>query len=180
MRTLQKTYNGRAVIKRKSKGLTLVEAAIVLVLMSVVVLGAMKIVPNIQFSIDAASLQQEVNEVRTAAVNWKATRPNYTGLAITDLCTAGRQLLNVSTCGTGNNGQGAAPWGGNYTVAPASDPSFVTVSVTGLPNHRVLELADTLAPMTAERCTSADSCSTAVVTGASAAYGHTATLALTF
>ncbi|MGR5448674.1 type II secretion system protein [Vibrio sp. PNB22_3_1] len=165
----------------KQEGLTLIETAIVIVLMAVIVLGGMRIVPNIQFSIKASELTNEVNEIRTAAVKWKAARATFAGVDINTLCTGGRQLLTESTCGASNDGSVAVPWGGNYdlNVNPA-DASRFDVTIGGLPQNRVLELADSLAPFTYDRCSSADACLTAVATGMSNTPGNGGQIVLTF
>ncbi len=167
--------------KNRQRGLTLIEFAIAMVLAAMMILGAMKIVPNIQFSLSSSELTQEVNEIRTATISWKASRPGFSGVSIGALCTGGRQLLNISTCGTANDGVGAVAWGGNYSVAVnPSDASRFDVTIGGLPGNRIMELADMLAPLTRNRCSSADTCTTIAVTGAVATVDSVGSITMTF
>ncbi|MCY9872991.1 prepilin-type N-terminal cleavage/methylation domain-containing protein [Vibrio barjaei] len=157
---IKKTNLGR------QRGLTLIELAVVLVLVAIVILTTIKIVPQVQFSLAANELTQEIQEIRTAVLKWKSARPNYDGVTITKLCTAGRKLLNESICGAAGDGQGTVPWGGNYSVsAVTANKSQFVITIGGLPGLRVFELADSVAPMSSKECTSADSCTSIGVTG---------------
>ncbi|EGQ9284274.1 type II secretion system protein [Vibrio parahaemolyticus] len=167
---------------KKQAGLTLIEMAIVIVLAAVVILAGMKIVPSIQFSLSASKLTQDVNEIRTAALNWKGSRPNFVGVGMDKLCGSGRVLLPQSICGvSGTPGTASAPWGGDYEIAvDPSDASVMIISIDKLPNQRVLELGDTLAAMTRDRCVDVEACNSATVAGKSASPGYTASLDLKF
>ncbi|WP_199438639.1 prepilin-type N-terminal cleavage/methylation domain-containing protein [Vibrio owensii] len=166
---------------KKQAGLTLIEMAIVIVMAMIVILGGMKIVPEIQFSLNSSKLTQDINEIRTASLNWKASRPSFDGVAMSQICGSGRVLLAKSICGVSNDGTATAPWGGDYTVtANAGDKSILEISVDGLPNHRIFDLGDTLAALTRDRCTSVTGCASATVSGESITPGYTADMTLRF
>ncbi|ANO35627.1 hypothetical protein A6E01_20670 (plasmid) [Vibrio breoganii] len=151
--------------KRRQGGFNLIELSVVMVLVGIVMLGSMKIIPNVMFSMDTSSLSAEVADVRTASISWKSSRPNFTGVGMAALCSSGRQLLTESICGTDGLGTAANPWGGNYTVAVSTNVSQFDVTITNLPTERIYEIGDALAPISADRCSSSDSCSSLDISG---------------
>lgn len=149
----------------RRKGVTLVELGLFMVAAIFLLIGSVFAWGEIQFRMAKSDVVRDVIEINSAADSWKSFRPSYTGVSMTVLCAAGQQGISKSTCGgVGGNGSNTNPFGGSYTITVASNVSQKTMTVTGLPTERINEIADTLAPQTADECPAASGCSTLSVT----------------
>lgn len=153
--------------RRHQGGFTMVELLIVLAIMAVLILGVMTVRNETRYSSQVKTLQDNVSEITSGVQRWQKARPNLTGVSMEELCETGRTLLTPAVCGTADNGSSANPFGGDYTVTANTNPSQFDLAISGLPTDRINDIADTLAPMTAARCNTADSCSSIVVSGTS-------------
>lgn len=150
----------------RRKGVTLVELGLYMAAAIVLLVGGVFTWGEVKFRLDKSDLVRDVIEINSAAESWKSFRPGYTGVSMTVLCAAGQQGISKTTCGgVGGNGTNTNPFGGSYTIAVASNVSQKTVTASNLPSDRINEIADTLAPQTADECESATGCSTISVTG---------------
>ena len=100
---------------------------------------------------------KEVGAIFSAAEDWKAGKPNYTGI---DMATLDTQGLVPNAIGTG---VGTNPWGGNYTVAPKTgDTAHVTITATNVDPKPCANIADKLLPDSQDGSNS--TCASGVVT----------------
>lgn len=152
--------------RNRRKGATLVELGLYMAAAIVLLIGGVFGYGEVTFRMAKADVVKDIIEINSAAESWKSYRPSYTGVSMTVLCAAGRQGVSKSTCGgVGGNGTNTNPFGGSYTIGVASNVSQKTMTISNLPSDRINEIADTLAPQTADECESATSCSTISVTG---------------
>ena len=155
--------------KKNQRGLTIIESGIVLLVIALFILGTVKGAPELFFMLKKSELKTEVVEIRNAAQAWKGMKPTFTGIAIPTLCSTTRKALNENTCGSSSDGKTANPFGGDYTLAVGANKSQVVLDITAVDADRIDELADELAPLTADRCVAFDGCATISVTGSSIA-----------
>lgn len=148
-----------------TKGISLVEAALGILAIIVVALIATSGWTEVSYRIDKYSLGKQVSEISSGADSWKMMRSNYSGINMSVLCADGQQSVNDSTCGTSADGSASNAFGGNFVLSPDSNPSRKFLEITGLPSERINELADGLAPMTANNCPQASGCDTIKVSG---------------
>ena len=110
-------------------------------------------------------VQQHIGEIRVAAGSWKGQRSNFDGIEIDELCSESRSELSENICGSGLDGTGANPFGGDYSVTVGSNVSRVDVTLTDVDPSFIDSIADKLAGSSVDRCVSADGCDTISVSG---------------
>lgn len=146
------------------KGVTLIEASLVLIVSILITIMATMAWTEVSFRLDRTKLINQVAEISAGAVAWKGFRSNYTGISMTVLCAEGQQSVSESTCG-GVDGSGTSSnaFGGNFVLSAATNVSQTSLQITGLPTERINELADGLAPNSANQCASATGCATVAI-----------------
>ncbi|WP_105903621.1 type II secretion system protein [Vibrio gangliei] len=148
----------------KQAGFTLIELVIVLVIMGV--LGAA--IAAFRGGADFQSLKKQTSDgISLIASDARAKKGAGNYNVITDisvLCNDG--YLTETMCGTGNDGVGTNPFGGDWVVAPSTNfgAAHLSVGVTGIPDGRFAELADTLAGQSYKACQSSTDCASITVT----------------
>ena len=160
-------------MRNKQRGASTVDVMIA----SAFIIGALVLTillyPRIVASKNLGSFQVDAATISSATERWKKARSNYTGVSIPVLCAQNILPKGGTICGSANNGTNTNSYGGNWTVAPASNPGLYTVTGT-LPNDPdvIAELADAMAPTTRGNCQSATGCSTlsTTATGVSMTY----------
>ncbi|MDF9399137.1 hypothetical protein [Vibrio sp. 1180_3] len=155
-----------ALALNRKKGLTWVEITlgfIILILVSIVLTSVFQ---EGMFRLKKWRLTNQVTEISSGADTWKGLKSNFTGLSMTAVCAVGQQSVGATTCGgAGGTGANTNAFGGSFELAPASNVSLKSLKITNLPAARVNEIADGLAGMTADQCTSVTGCSTVTVAG---------------
>ncbi|WP_318419561.1 hypothetical protein [Photobacterium leiognathi] len=135
---------------------------IVAALAFVVVLGSYNTLMGMYRSNTTAS---DVTQIKAAVEDWKGGRTDVTGVSITELCQTGNGNNGATWCGAAKNGVKANRYGGNYTVAAASNTSLVDITITNVNAETINSQANKLAPMSADRCASVSGCATVSATG---------------
>lgn len=148
-----------------TKGISLVEAALGILAVIVVALIATSGWTEVSYRIDKYLLGTQVSDINSGADSWKMMRSNYSGISMSVLCADGQQSVNDSTCGTSADGSASNAFGGDFNLSTDSNPSRKVLEITGLPTERINELADGLAPMTANNCQQASDCATINASG---------------
>lgn len=149
--------------RNKQSGYALIDNGFAILIFLLVAYIIFLAVPPIMHQYKMFKLNSQISEIQNAARSWKGQRTNYTGITHGDLCT--RNYLTNTLCGPSNDAVAANPWGGNYTVAVNTNASLIDIAITGIDSDYVLQVADSLAPITDDNCTSSDSCNTLDVTG---------------
>lgn len=153
-------------LNNAKKGIGLIEGLLGLLLMISVILIGVSLWGAAEFRLDRAKLTSQVSDINSGSSSWKGQRSNYTGLSMAVLCEDGRRAIQETTCGGwGGNGTNTNAFGGNFVLAPATNVSQKSLQITGLPTERIKEIADNLAPLTADGCLSADDCDTLAIVG---------------
>ena len=107
------------------KGFSLVELAIGLAVVAVLIL-AVSVSSGIKDNARVQSAADSVRTLRSAAENYLvAGKMNYVGLSVDTLKISKYLPDNFSPTGTN-------PWGGNFALAPNSDPTRFDLSLSGL------------------------------------------------
>lgn len=148
-----------------TKGISLVEAALGILAIIVVALIATSGWTEVSYRIDKYSLGKQVSEISSGADSWKMMRSNFSGVSMSVLCADGQESVSESTCGPSGDGTASNAFGGDFNLSADSNPSRKVLELTGLPTERINELADGLAPMTANNCQQASSCATINASG---------------
>lgn len=129
--------NDRA--NRKRRGLTLIEAAMVLTILALVVAGVMLFYQNASTSQKISAASGQISAVQQAVRSAYAGRPNYTGLANADIANQ----LPTSMVNGASDLRNA--FGGQIVVAAnnggGSSGSAFTISFAGLPSEACLRLS---------------------------------------
>ncbi|AIW17495.1 type II secretion system protein [Vibrio tubiashii] len=150
--------------KRKQGGFTLIEMAFVVAIIAILGAAGLYTLPQIFGDTALSNLQQEVTDVSTAAYKAKKNRPNYKNLDMKKLCDDG--YLKDKYC-EGTPGVGVNSFGGDVIFTPhPTNFALRNIKVT-IPNDlsRINEIADTLAPQSRNKCTSASGCTTLTIAG---------------
>ncbi|MFL7013597.1 hypothetical protein [Enterovibrio norvegicus] len=154
-------------IKNRQRG-ELVSATLGLLVFITVTMFIMLGWSETSFRMDKTRLLGQVNEINSGADTWKGFRSNYTGLTMAIICAAGQQSVSETTCGgVGGSGSSSNAFGGNFVLTPATNVSQKQLNITGLPAERINELADSLAPVSANQCASRTGCATVTISGTS-------------
>lgn len=160
---LARTSNNQG---NRRKGVTLVELGLYMVAAIGLLMSGVFVWGEVQFRTSKTDLVRDIQEINSAADSWKFYRSNYTGVSMAVLCAEGQQGIGKKVCGgVGGSGANTNPFGGSYTIEVGANVSQKKATATNLPADRIKELADTLAPLTADECTSADGCGTLQVNG---------------
>lgn len=155
---------------KKQGGFTLIELSISIAIIGVLLMVAMQVKEAVTYQRKQDALVRQVQQIATAAERWQKGRPNKTGVSMTVLCATGGRLLDNSICGTTNDGKKSNPFGGDTTMIPNSaNPSLVTITFAGLPAEYITDLADTLAPLSNQRCQVSTGCTSLTATANSLA-----------
>ncbi|WP_428775954.1 hypothetical protein [Vibrio sp.] len=153
-------------ISNRKKGLTIVEVGLAIVGGIVVTILGTMAWSEVSFRLDKNELVSQVTEINAGADTWKGFKSNFTGLSMSVLCAAGQQSVSAKTCGgIGGSGTNTNAYGGNFVLAAGSNLSQKSLQITGLPSERINELADSLAPMTANQCSAASGCPSLTTSG---------------
>ena len=165
MKTLrnQKT---KTVFNNKQCGASTVDVMIAAGFIIGAILLTVMMVPKIQDAMTISSFQRDASTIQSGVLRWKKARSNYTGVSLTEICNQNILTKGGTICGTGNDCQATNPFGGNWTVTANSNPGLFDIEAT-LPNNpdSMLEVADTMAPITRGNCQSATPCATLKATG---------------
>lgn len=169
----KKNIRSKTNIRHKQRGASTVDVMIAAGFIIGALVLTILIYPRIVASKNLSVFQVDAATISSATERWKKARSNYTGVSIPVLCAQNILPKGGTICGTGNNGTNTNSYGGNWTVAPASNPGLYTVTGT-LPNDPdvIAELADAMAPTTRGNCQTATGCSTlsTTATGVSMTY----------
>ncbi|MCS6271904.1 prepilin-type N-terminal cleavage/methylation domain-containing protein [Shewanella baltica] len=113
----------------KSKGFTLIELSIVLVLIVGLTITFWPQISQMMGVGDAAKVRAQISEIQNGAMLYKQRNNVFTGMTMTILDNQGYVSDRMA------DGASRNPWGGNYTVtANATDPTQYVVTVTGVKN----------------------------------------------
>lgn len=107
----------------------------------------------------------DVTQIKAAVEDWRGGRTDVSGVDMSKLCADGNGNKNASWCGSAQDGAKANAYGGDYTVTVSSNVSQVDIAITGIDSEYINTQGNRLAPMSADRCASIDSCSTVTATG---------------
>lgn len=109
----------------KKSGFTLIELVLVISIVALLLM-AVGVTSGVRENARVHAAAESVKTLRTAAESYIAAGSmTYTGITVAGLQTAGYLPANFSA--TGSN-----PWGGNYAIAPNTDPSRVDISLTSV------------------------------------------------
>ncbi|CCN39735.1 conserved hypothetical protein [Vibrio nigripulchritudo FTn2] len=146
-------------MRNKQRGAQLLEFNLVYLVIAGLVLAVLSIAPEIKYQWNLALFQWDANTIVSTAERWKKRRPDFNGLNIGKLCTEAN--LSKSICGSANNGQGTNPFGGNWTIGPATNKALISLTGT-MPNDtdRVTDISETMASGTRNKCIQVSGCST--------------------
>ena len=110
---------------KKKGGFTLIELVLVISIVSLLIM-AVGVTSGVRENAKVHSAAESVKAIRTAAESYIAAGSmTYTGITVDGLKTSG--YLPGSFIATGSN-----PWGGNYAIAPNTDPNKVDISLTAV------------------------------------------------
>jgi len=116
--------------KNLEKGLTLIEASMVLALSAVVIAGAVMYYNSASESNKTQRAQSLLGGIQAGVQSIYATRPNFKGLVTTSLTSTSsipRAFIEAGTNTIVN------PWGGNVVIASIEPFRTYTVSYIGIP-----------------------------------------------
>lgn len=147
------------------KGISLPEAALGILVIITVALIAMSVWTEAKYRLNKYKLGNQVSEISSGADSWKMMRSNYSGVSMSVLCADGQNSVSESTCGPSGDGTASNAFGGDFTLSADSNPSLKVLELTELPSERINELADGLAPVTANNCQQATGCATISASG---------------
>lgn len=135
----------------KQRGLTTIDYLLGMVGVALFIGLVMQFYPQITHSGNMSTLNTHISQIQRAAVTWKGMRSNFTGIGISSpLCSS--NYLNDSICGTDGSATNSNPWGSSYTVTANTNPSLIDVTIANIHPDFVQQVADTLAPLTADNC----------------------------
>ena len=126
--------------KRRRKGLTLIEAAMVLTVLALVVAGVMLFYQNATTSQKISQAAGQISSIQQAVRSMFAGQSSYEGLQNANIITALPRSMISGTDGIRN------AFNGNVVVAPASSGTGLsanafTISFAGLPVDACVRLA---------------------------------------
>lgn len=163
----------RGFMRHKQRGASTVDVMIAAGFVIGALVLTILIYPRIVASKNISAFQVDAATISSAAERWKKARSNYAGVSIPVLCAQNILPKDGTICGSGNDGTNTNSFGGDWTLAAASNPGLYTITGT-LPNdpNVIAELADAMAPTTRGNCQSATGCGTlsTTATGVSMTY----------
>lgn len=121
---------------KAARGITLIEIMIALVIIAVVVVAAW---PRIEEALDSEKVNRvfsHINSIKSAADERRGTKGQYPATVACALLLADEYLKAIPSCNNSN------PFNGNYTSAPAADPSRLQITATSVPNGACAKLVD--------------------------------------
>jgi len=119
---------------KSNGGFTLIELVLVISIVALLIM-AVGLTGGIRENAKVHSAAESVKALRTAAESYIAAGSmTYTGITVDGLKTSG--FLPGSFTATGTN-----PWGGNYAIAPNSDPNKVDISLTAVGSSAATRLS---------------------------------------
>lgn len=125
----------KLVLKNKKtleRGLTLIEASMVLALSAVVIAGAVMYYNSAAENNKIQRAQGLLGAIQAGVSSVYATRPTYTGLG-TPTLTASTAVPRTFISGTGAAAQIVNPWGGTVHVVPGTNGREYSVTFPNVP-----------------------------------------------
>ncbi|PSU31809.1 hypothetical protein [Photobacterium lutimaris] len=136
---------------KRQRGLTTIDYLLGMVGVALFIGLVMQFYPQITHSGNMSSLNSHISQIQRASTDWKGLRSNFTGIGIdTPLCSS--NYLNDSICGDDGSASNSNPWGSSYTIVANTNPSLIDVTIAGIHAGFVQQVADRLAPLTADNC----------------------------
>lgn len=116
-------------VRRAQRGLSLIEASMVLALSAVVVAGAVMYYGTAAESVKVAKVQTQLGGIQTAVAGLFANQSSYAGLSNTTLQASGALPVSYFS-GTGLM---STPWNEALTVVPTATSTNYVITFTNVP-----------------------------------------------
>lgn len=109
-------------------GFTLVELLLVISIIAILIAAIMPAVGTTE-SARISTAERDIEQLHSAAMQYLSRgRTTYNGISIT-------QLKNDGILGNNFSETGTNPWGGDYSMAPASNNNYVIIILTNIPDE---------------------------------------------
>lgn len=127
-------------VKRQRRGLTLIEAAMVLAILALVVAGVMMFYQNASTNQKITSAASQVSSIQQAVRSMYAGQANYAGLQNSDIISALPKSMQVGTSDSLRNAFNGAIVVDSVANGSNADAAF-TIAFSGLPSEACVRLA---------------------------------------
>ncbi|MGB6977090.1 MAG: type 4 pilus major pilin [Gammaproteobacteria bacterium] len=118
----------------EQKGISLLELMLALVVISALLLLATRYYQQTRENLRVAQAIEMTNNVVNASYKWLEGQPSFSGISIPTLISS--QFLSKSYDGNSN------PWKGTIAVGPATDTSYIVVTLTNIPSKSCQNLKE--------------------------------------
>lgn len=144
-------------LRKKQGGFTIDNFLLWMVLAALAMALAVQAYVTARAGLNRTAVVTAVGSIKAGAESTKTI--NHTGVSMAKLCSAKRNAVPMKICGESRDGTLTNPYGGDYTVT-ANDANLqqVDIGITKIDNQYIDDLADALAPHTAQNCTKAADC----------------------
>ncbi|EPN0316275.1 hypothetical protein ACTTZI_004177 [Vibrio vulnificus] len=165
MQFFKRKFDKNEYLTNAQRGAMIMDNLVAVGFISMLVIGIVASIPALTHKLNVTKFQSQVNEITTAAVQWKKQRPNYDKLTIGQLCDY--ELISKTLC-SGVAGASATTtgvvnsFGGTFALTGNGGTFSLDATLPNLTGEsgRQKDLADTMAPSTKGQCLEAQGCLT--------------------
>ncbi|GCF90562.1 hypothetical protein [Shewanella sp. M-Br] len=138
----------------RQNGFTLQDFIFWMIVASIAFLAILSLYNVANGMIKVSTTSSDVVQMKAAVVDWQGAKTDVAGVSISELCKDGNGNKGATWCGQNKDGKKANPYGGDYSIAVATNASRVDISMTNVDANNLNRQATKLAPVSADRCPS--------------------------